>query len=295
MLRAKLGKLTLAVKKYFEFIKFSHTVFALPWALAAMMLAARENRGWPGWRVFLVILGCMVTARTAAMGFNRIVDRKIDALNPRTKVRHLPAGQIPLASAWVLVWLSAAGFVACAAFLNELTLMLAPVVLIVVLGYSYTKRFTSFSHFVLGLALGLTPAGAWVAVTGEIGGAIWLLCLAVLLWVAGFDIIYATQDVEFDKQHGLRSMVVRIGIDKSLVLSRILHTAMFGALLVFGLISGLHLPYWLGLVIIFTSLLWEHWIARNRDLQQINKAFFQANAVVSFVLLAAVGAEVWTR
>lgn len=282
------------LRTYFEFIKFSHTMFALPWALAAMMLAARENRGWPGWRVFLLILGCMVTARTAAMGFNRIVDRKIDALNPRTSIRHLPSGRISLASAWVLVWLSAAGFVACAAFINQLTLMLAPVALIVVLGYSYTKRFTSFSHFVLGLALGLSPVGAWVAVTGEIGGAIWLLCLAVLLWVAGFDIIYATQDIEFDEQQGLRSMVVRIGIGNSLLLARVLHAAMFVALLVFGLISKLHLPYWFGLVIIFTSLLWEHWIARNRDLQQINKAFFQANAVVSFVLLAAVAVEVWT-
>lgn len=281
------------MKKYLEFIRFSHTAFALPWALAAMMLAARDHRGWPGWRVFLLILGCMVTARTAAMGFNRIADRDIDALNPRTKMRHLPAGQISLASAWMLVCLSAIGFVLCAAAINKLTLLLSPLALIVVLGYSLTKRFTDFSHFFLGLALGLSPIGAWIAVTGEFDPRLCLLGAAVLLWVAGFDIIYATQDHEFDKEQGLRSMVVRLGVERSLSVARVLHFSMFVALLVFGLISNLRMPYWVGLVIIFTSLLVEHWIARKRDLQWINKAFFHVNAVISFVLLAAVAVEVW--
>jgi len=280
------------LRRYLEFIKFSHTIFALPWALAAMMLAARENQGWPGWRVFLLILGCMVCARTAAMGFNRIADRKLDALNPRTKMRHLPAGQISPASACVLVCVSAAGFVLCAALINRLTLLLSPIALIVVLGYSFTKRFTSLSHFVLGLALGLSPVGAWIAVAGEFDPRITLLGAAVLCWVAGFDIIYATQDYEFDRQHGLRSMVVRLGIEKSLWLARALHAGMFLALVVFGLLSRLGVPYWAGLVIIFTSLVVEHWIARKRDLAWINKAFFQANAVISFVLLAAVAVDV---
>lgn len=283
------------LKTYFEFIKFSHTVFALPWALAAMMLAARDQRGWPGWRVFLLILGCMATARTAAMGFNRIADRKLDALNPRTNMRHLPAGRISIASAWVFVCLSATAFVLCATAINKLTLLLSPIALIVVLGYSFTKRFTSLSHFVLGLALGLSPVGAWIAVTGQFEPTICLLGSAVLLWVAGFDIIYATQDFEFDRQHGLRSMVVRLGIEKSLWLARILHAAMCIALVVFGLLSNLGMPYWAGLVIIFTSLVVEHWMARKRDLAWINKAFFQANAVVSFVMLAAVTIDVWIR
>ena len=281
------------LRTYLEFIKFSHTVFALPWALAAMMLAARENRGWPGWRVFLLILGCMVTARTAAMGFNRIADRSIDALNPRTKTRHLPAGQISLGNAWALVGLSLLGFLVCAAFLNRLTLLLSPLALAVILGYSFTKRFTDFSHLVLGLALGLSPIGAWVAVQGEFWGGICLLAGAVMAWVAGFDIIYATQDYEFDKQHGLRSLVVRFGIERSLWLARAFHGAMIILLVVFGLISQLRLPYWLGLVIIFTSLVLEHWIARKRDLAWMNKAFFQANAVISFVFLASVAFDVW--
>lgn len=281
------------LRVYLEFIKFSHTVFALPWALAAMMLAARETHGWPGWRVFLLILGCMVTARTAAMGFNRIVDREVDALNPRTKMRHLPSGQISLASACVLVCLSATAFVLCAAFINELALLLSPVALAVILGYSFTKRFTDFSHFVLGLALGLSPVGAWIAVTGEFNPQICLLGAAVMLWVAGFDIIYATQDIDFDRQQGLRSMVVRLGVERSLTLACVLHAATFATLVVFGLLSNLHMPYWFGLVIIFTSLVFEHWAARKRDTVQINKAFFQANAIVSFVLLAAVAVEIW--
>jgi 4-hydroxybenzoate polyprenyltransferase len=281
------------LRAYLEFIKFSHTVFALPWALAAMMLAARENRGWPGWRTFILILGCMVTARTAAMAFNRIADRKLDALNPRTKARHLPAGEISVSSAWMLVSLSAAAFVLLAGLLNRLTLQLSPVALLVSLGYSYTKRFTSLSHFVLGLALGLSPIGAWIAVTGAFDVRIVLLGLAVMLWVAGFDIIYATQDHEFDKRYDLRSMVVRLGIAGSLRLARALHVAMFAVLVVFGLSAGLRAPYWIGLTVILAGLIAEHWIARKRDLMWINKAFLQANAAISFVLLASVAAEVW--
>src|SRR5579862_647372 len=200
------------LRKYFEFVRFSHTVFALPFALASMVVAANANRGWPGWRTFLLILAAMVCARTVAMGFNRIVDRKFDALNPRTAQRHLPKGQITTASAWVLVCLSAAGLVVVTWGINPLCFRLSPVALLVVCFYSYTKRFTNFSHFFLGLALGIAPLGAWLAVRGTFDWPPIVLASAVVLWLVGFDIIYATQDYEFDKAHELHSLPVRLGV-----------------------------------------------------------------------------------
>src|SRR6267142_849789 len=199
------------VKKWGSFVRFSHTIFALPFALAAMAVAARENRGWPGWRVFALVLVAMVCARTCAMTFNRIVDRKFDALNPRTANRHLPTGQVSLFGAILLCGLSAAGLIVASYFLNPLCFYLSPVGLIVICFYSLTKRFTDYTHIFLGIALALAPIGAWLAVKGvQVSGRevlqMIVLAFAVILWLVGFDIIYALQDYEFDRAHGLHSL-----------------------------------------------------------------------------------------
>jgi 4-hydroxybenzoate polyprenyltransferase len=273
------------MRKYFEFVRFSHTVFGLPFAVAAMIVAAR---GWPGWRVFLLILAAMVCARTAAMGFNRIVDRRYDAANPRTAGRHLPAGKITVQSAYALTCLSACGLVVVAWFINRVCFYLSPVALAVVFFYSFTKRFTSLSHFFLGLSLALAPVGAWLAVRGEFAWPPVVLALAVVFWLVGFDIIYATQDVEFDRQAGLHSLPARLGIAASLRVAQAAHAAMWGALLGFGLISGMRLPYYGGLALIAVCLAWQHFLARKQDPVSLNMAFFRMNAIISVVFLAAV-------
>jgi 4-hydroxybenzoate polyprenyltransferase len=229
------------------------------------------------------------------MGFNRIVDRKFDALNPRTVERHLPAGKIKLASAWVLVWLSAVGLVAVAWFINRVCFDLSPVALLVVCFYSYTKRFTDFSHVFLGLALGIAPLGAWLAVRGEFDWPPCVLAVAVVFWLVGFDIIYATQDYEFDKSQGLRSLPARLGITGSLRVARIAHGIMAVLLLAFGLISNLHMPYYLGLAIILVCLAVQHVLARKQDPVSLNAAFFRMNAIISAVFLGAVTVDVVWR
>jgi 4-hydroxybenzoate polyprenyltransferase len=282
----------LAIRKYFEFVRFSHTVFALPFALASMVVAARANRGWPGWRTFLLILAAMVCARTAAMGFNRIVDRRLDALNPRTAKRHLPEGQIPLANAWALVIASALGLGYVAWLINPLCGWLSPVALLIVFFYSFTKRFTDFSHIFLGLALGIAPLGAWLAVRGRIDWPPCVLALAVVFWLVGFDIIYATQDWEFDKSQGLHSLPVRLGIAPSLQVARAAHAIMAVLLLAFGLISSLRVPYYIGFGIILVCLVVQHLLAGKRDPISLNVAFFRMNAVISAVFLGAVVVDV---
>jgi 4-hydroxybenzoate polyprenyltransferase len=292
--------------KWASFVKLSHTIFALPFALAAMMVAARENRGWPGWRTFLLILAAMVCARTCAMSFNRIVDRRFDALNPRTAQRHLPAGAITLASASTLCALAAAGFLLAAWLLNPICFYLAPVALVVVCGYSLTKRFTHYTHVVLGVALGLAPVGAWLAVKGA--NLTWLdglqmtvLAAAVVAWLVGFDIIYALQDYEFDRTHGLHSLVVAWGPQNALTAAFLAHMILCVLLLAFGLLCRLRIAYMVGLGIIVLCLMLEHWIARRRSLDWVNVAFFRLNAVVSTVFLVVVATEIifkggfWTR
>ena len=276
------------IRKYLEFVRFSHTVFALPFALAAMVVAARANRGWPGWRTFFLILAAMGCARTAAMGFNRIADRKFDAQNPRTAGRHLPSGRIKLGSAWVLTGLSAVGLMTVAWFINPICFYLSPVALVVVFFYSVTKRFTDFSHFFLGLSLALAPLGAWLAVRGQFDWPPVALAVAVVFWLVGFDIIYATQDYEFDRAAGLRSLPARWGIAGGLKFARLAHGLMVLSLLGFGLISRMQMPYYTGLVMIFTCLVVEHWVARNRDPVSLNVAFFRMNAAISVVLLVSV-------
>jgi 4-hydroxybenzoate polyprenyltransferase len=283
--------------KWFSFVRFSHTVFALPFALAAMAVAAREQRGWPGWRTFLLVVAAMVSARTCAMAFNRIVDRRFDALNPRTAARHLPTGQISLAGAWTLWALSAAGFIAASYFLNRVCFVLSPVALFVICFYSLTKRFTPWTHVFLGVALALAPVGAWLAVKGANLTALDLarmltLAAAVVLWLVGFDIIYALQDYEFDKAHGLHSLVVAWGPRNALQAAFLAHMVMCGLLLLFGLLCRFRIAYLLGWFMIVGCLVLEHWIARRRSLNWIQLAFFRLNAVVSTVFLVVTVAEV---
>ena len=285
------------IKKWASFVRFSHTVFALPFALAAMAVAARDNRGWPGWRTFGLILAAMVCARTCAMAFNRIVDRKSDALNLRTANRHLPTGQISLAGAIALCVLSGAGLVATSCFLNPLCFYLSPVALVVICFYSLTKRFTDYTHVFLGLALALAPVGAWLAVKGENVSTLEILQMlvlaaAVVLWLVGFDVIYSLQDYEFDKSHGLHSLVVAWGQKNALQAAFLAHMVMCGLLLAFGLLCRFRIAYLVGWMIIVGCLVLEHWIARRRSLDWINLAFFRLNAVVSAVFLIVTVAEV---
>jgi 4-hydroxybenzoate polyprenyltransferase len=285
------------VKKWGGFVRFSHTVFALPFALAAMAVAARQNRGWPGWRTFGLILAAMVSARTCAMAFNRIVDRKLDALNPRTANRHLPSGQISLMSAVLLCALAAAGLVLASYFLNPICLYLSPVAVAVICFYSLTKRFTDYTHVFLGVALALAPVGAWLAVKGTNVSVLEILQMLILassvvLWLVGFDIIYALQDYEFDRAHGLHSLVVAWGPKNALQAAFLAHMIMCGMLLLFGLLCQFRIAYLIGWLIIVACLALEHWIARRRSLIWINVAFFRLNAVVSSVFLLVTLAEV---
>lgn len=291
------GLKTPIFSRYASFIKFSHTVFALPFALAAMAVAARDHRGWPGTRTFLLILAAMVCARTCAMAFNRIVDRKIDARNPRTAGRHLPTGQIRLPSAIVFCAVSGAGLVLASFFLNPLCFWLSPVALLVICFYSITKRFTDYTHVFLGLALALAPVGAWLAVKGaDLSGWDFLQMLvlgaAVILWLVGFDIIYALQDYEFDRTHGLHSLVVAWGPKNALQGAFLAHLIMCGLLFLFGMLCRFHIAYLIGWLIIVGCLVLEHWIARHRNLSWINVAFFRLNAIVSTVFLVVTVAEV---
>ena len=286
--------------KWASFVKFSHTLFALPFALAAMTVAAQADRGWPGWRTFGLILAAMVCARTCAMAFNRIADRKFDALNPRTAGRHLPAGQISLFSAAALCALAGAGLVAASFLLNPLCFCLSPLALVAICFYSLTKRFTDYTHFYLGLALALAPVGAWLAVKGTNVSALEILQMVVLavvvvLWLVGFDIIYALQDYEFDRKHGLHSLVVAWGTKNALQAAFLAHLLMCGLLLGFGLLCRFRIAYLIGWLIIVGCLVLEHWIARRRSLNWINVAFFRLNAVVSAVFLFVTLAEVVFR
>ena len=286
-----------SLKKWAAFVRLSHTIFALPFALAAMVVAARDNRGWPGWRVFGLILAAMVCARTSAMAFNRVVDRKFDALNPRTAGRHLPTGQVTLAGAVLLCLVSASGLVAASYFLNPLCFYLSPFALLVICFYSLTKRFTDYTYVFLGVALALAPVGAWLAVKGtqvSVSEIIQMISLAaaVILWLVGFDIIYALQDYEFDKSHGLHSLVVAWGPKNALAAAFLAHIIMCGVLLAFGVLCRFRIAYVLGWFVIVVCLVMEHWIARRRSLNWINLAFFRLNALVSMVFLVVVLAEV---
>lgn len=268
-----------------EMIKFEHTLFALPFAFLGMMLAAG---GWPSWWTVLWIVVAMVGARSAAMGFNRLVDREIDAANPRTSKRALPAGLVsPL---WVTLFIVvSSGLLILAAWrLNPLALYLSPVALGILFLYSYTKRFTWGSHLFLGLALAGAPLGAWIAVRGDLTATPVLLAVCVLLWVAGFDVLYALQDVDFDRGRGLFSIPARFGVVGSLGISAAFHAVMLGVLaLLPSLYPGLGAGFWTGWTGCLLLLAWQHWVVRPRDLSRLNAAFFTANGILSVWLFAA--------
>ncbi len=269
-----------------RFIRFSHTVFAMPFALGSMVVAAD---GFPGWKLCGLILLAMVFARTAAMVFNRLADWEIDQRNPRTAGRHKLLAK---PAAFTLLTLSAAGFIGTTVFLNPLCFWLSPVALAIIFLYSLTKRFTHGSHFFLGLALSVAPVGAWLAVRGHFALPPLVLALAVLLWVAGFDIIYATQDHDFDRAEGLHSLVVKFGIPRCLSIASALHWIMLPALIAFGWLSNLGGIYFGCLIIVTAALAFEHRSARTLDVKGINRAFFQSNAFVSLVFVLAVFLDV---
>ena len=267
--------------RFFHLIRFSHTVFALPFALGALVVAAN---GRPSLRTLLLVVICMVFARTVAMLFNRLIDWSLDQRNPRTASRHL---LIPKSAALFSLMLSSVGFILAAGAINRLTFMLAPIALALIFFYSLTKRFTSATHFFLGLALAIAPVGAWIAQTGRIDLPPLVLGAGVICWVAGFDLIYATQDYDFDRREGIRSLVVKLGIARSLRLAQLLHLAMLAALIGFGVTAQLGRIYYGGMPLVAAALFYEH-KTEKLDLAGINRAFFQSNAFVSAVFLVAV-------
>jgi len=263
-----------------KMIKIEHSVFALPYALVAAVLA---TGGLPEPRVLILVVAAMVCARSAAMAFNRLIDAPIDAANPRTAVRSIPAGRLSRTYATGFTLLAGALFVFIAYLLNPLAFALSPLMLAVLLGYSLTKRFTNLCHFVLGLALGLSPLGAWIAVTGSFDWLPVWLGLAVLLWTAGFDIIYACQDIGFDREQRLHSVPATMGVSRSLHLSRLLHLVMLAVLVWFGLETALAWLYWVGLAIVAGCLAYEHALVWDGSLERVDLAFFTMNGVVSLV------------
>ena len=280
------------IKTTLEMIKWEHSIFALPFALCAAMLAAG---GMPtvaklGWIVL-----CMVSARSAAMAFNRIADARIDAANPRTAMRAIPAGLLSQKFAAIFVTLACALFVLGAAQLNRATLYLSPVALAVVLLYSYTKRFTRWSHLVLGFALGIAPAAAWIGIRGSLDPRILLLTAAVTFWVAGFDVLYACQDIEFDRANGLNSIPQALGIRRSLLLARTLHVLMLGLLLALVMVFGLGKLAIAGVLAVALLLAYEHSLVSSDDLSKLNAAFFTMNGVIAVVFFAFVAADVLIR
>lgn len=275
-----------------EMIQFQHTVFALPFALMGAVLAAR---GLPGGRTLLWILGAMIGARSAAMTFNRLVDRRFDARNPRTASRHLVTGKLSLRFASAFLVASIALFLISAYSLNRLAFLLAFPVLALILGYSFAKRFTWAAHFLLGAALGCAPLGAWIAILGSIAAAPLVLGLAVVLWTAGFDLIYACQDAEFDRREGLRSIPARWGVARALLLSSWLHAGMIGALIALGRMADLDGLYFAGVAATAGMLVYEHSLVGPLDLSRVNRAFFTVNGCISIFLFAMTLADLLRR
>jgi len=275
-----------------EMIKWEHSIFALPFALTGAVLAAG---GWPPVRVLLWIVVCMVSARSAAMAFNRLVDSEIDAANPRTAMRALPKGELSRGFVLSFTVLAAGVFVFGAAMLNRLTLELSPIALIVVLAYSYMKRITRWSHVVLGLALGIAPSAAWIAVRGSLDPRALLLTGIVILWVGGFDVLYACQDFEHDRKAGLNSIPQAFGLEGAFWIARVMHLGMAALLFVLLHAFGLGLIALVGVAIVLVLLAYEHSIISPHDLRRMNAAFFTLNGVISVVFFTAIAADVLHR
>jgi len=278
-----------SVREFLEFIKFEHTIFALPFAYLGMLLAAQ---GWPTWSQFFWITIAMVAARTLAMGSNRIADRWIDSRNPRTAQRPLITGAISIQTAWVGTATSALILALAAWQLGQLTFSLLPGAYLFLIGYSFTKRFTWLSHFVLGFTDGLAPVGAWVAIRGSLFTSddlpAWILLGVVTFWIAGFDIIYACQDIEFDHDEKLKSIPVRFGIPVALWISTACHILTIALLGSLGMVYGLGWPYWVGLLVVAGLLTWEHRLVRPDDFSKLDLAFFNINGYISITLLISI-------
>ena len=278
------------LKTTLEMIKFEHTLFALPFAFLGAILAAH---GLPGVWQILWITAAMFGARSAAMTFNRIIDRRFDAENPRTASRELPSGKLSISFAWSFFAVSVALFLLAAYALNWLTFALSPVALASVLGYSYAKRFTSFAHLILGWALAISPTAAWIAVRGAIDSEIpLLLSLLVMMWTAGFDVLYACQDFEYDRKAGLRSIPARFGIKNSLWIARVFHAQAFVVLVLLYLVSGLGWLALIGVLAVGALMIYQHTLVKPNDLSRMNAAFFTTNAFVSVILLVTFGGAV---
>jgi 4-hydroxybenzoate polyprenyltransferase len=273
-----------------EMIKFEHSVFALPFALVGALLAARMVGEYPTWRQILWIVVAMVGARSAAMTINRIADVKYDARNPRTANRALPKGELTVGFAWAFTLAASALLVIAAWQLNPLALKLSPVALAVLFFYSYTKRFTTWAHFVLGFCLGMSPAAAWIAIRGSLDWRMLILCGAVTLWVGGFDVLYACQDVEFDKTEGLYSIPKKFGVARALLIARAMHIAMLGLLVWLAVSLGLGWPAWVGIGVVAALLAYEHSLVKPNDLTKMNAAFFAVNGYISLLFLVFWGA-----
>jgi 4-hydroxybenzoate polyprenyltransferase len=280
------------IRTTLEMIKWEHSIFALPFALTAVLLAAN---GLPGRRTVVLILVAMVSARSCAMAFNRWADADLDAANPRTSNRAIPAGLLSRQFVLGFTVIMAAIFVVAAAELNRLTLALSPIVLTVLLGYSYMKRLTRWSHLVLGLALGLAPSAAWIAVRGSLDPRILVLTAAVTLWAGGFDVLYACQDYEHDRAVGLFSLPRAIGVPNAFWAARIMHLSMLALLVWFGLLFHFLLVGWVGIAAVALLLAYEHSIVSPHDLRRLNAAFFTMNGVIAMVFLAFVAADLWLR
>ena len=266
---------------YLKLIKFSHSIFALPFALAGAVIAAS---GIPSLKQIFWIIVAMVGARSGAMGLNRIIDRKIDAENPRTAAREIPAGKVRVMDAVIFITISFAVLVYAAYMLNPLCLKLSPIAIAVVFLYPYTKRFTWLSHFVLGLSLSAAPLGAWIAVRGTLDWQILPLALAVIFWLAGFDVLYALEDIEFDKSFGLYSIPKRFGIKKTLLFSGIFHFFAWGLLAFTGIIFNLGIFYWIGMAVVAGLFIYEHSLVKPDDLSRLDIAFFNMNGYISMTV-----------
>ncbi len=279
-----------AARHFLDAIKFEHTVFALPFAYVAMVLAAD---GWPGWRVVLWVTLAMVGARTLAMSVNRLADRWLDARNPRTRARHLPAGLLRPGTVATAAALSGALLLVSAAMLNPLCLALSPLAVLFLVGYSYTKRFTWLSHWILGFTDGIAAAGGWIAVRAAFDPPVFILWFALTVWIAGFDLLYACQDVAFDRMEGLHSVPARFGIPAALATARACHALTVVAFAGLGWAAGLGLLYWLGVLVVAGLFVYEHSLVSPTDLSRLDMAFFNVNGYIAVILFAAVLAGRW--
>src|SRR5499425_309362 len=288
--------MTSRIRTVLEMIKFEHSVFALPFALTGALLAARLTaHAWPSLRQICWIVVAMVAARSAAMTMNRIADLRFDKENPRTKMRALATGALSVSFAWAFTIAAVALFFVAAWRLNLLALELAPVAIAVLFFYSYTKRFTNWSHLFLGFALGISPAAAWIAITGHLDPRMLILSGAVTLWVGGFDVLYACQDVDFDRRAGLFSVPKRFGIANALVIARVMHVGVIALLAWLAWSFGLPWPAWAGIVVVATLLAYEHSLVKANDLSKLNAAFFTVNGYISmlFLLFWGAAAALW--